>query len=150
MSVAAINQKRQYLVITKYPAWPVVVVKSEPSHKIGASAGKKRKIGAIADAENGSAALSGHHKASIIRTTLRSRMEMSDAPVYDEKCKDGGKECWYCEIVRKTSLRFLVYSDGLHHRPLCKLDFKDRITEKVRRVRNMMAEARQNLVKQVV
>ncbi|KAK6031620.1 hypothetical protein OSTOST_02228 [Ostertagia ostertagi] len=73
---------------------------------------------------------------------LRRKMCRHCLGAHESKyCRADEKSCWYCDIVRNTALRFLIENDG-HHRALCKIpDSRDRISERIRTVRDQIHEA---------
>ncbi|KAK6046453.1 hypothetical protein COOONC_16041 [Cooperia oncophora] len=59
------------------------------------------------------------------------------------RCKEEEKDCWYCNVVRGTVLRFLIPRDDGHHKALCTIpDSKDKIREAIQEVRDELDQAR--------
>ncbi|KAK5976284.1 hypothetical protein GCK32_018977 [Trichostrongylus colubriformis] len=59
------------------------------------------------------------------------------------RCSGSRKQCWYCNIVAETVLDFLICDDGGHHRALCNVpNSKDRITERIKRVKEELSHAK--------
>ncbi|ETN79146.1 hypothetical protein NECAME_09983 [Necator americanus] len=62
----------------------------------------------------------------------------------NRRCRCQDKPCWYCSVVRRTILDFLIPMEGGHHRAFCNIpNSKEKIAARIDELEREIEEARQ-------